>query len=569
MKTINKKAEVFFLIVILSISIFSCTPREDKVEKPNIMLIVVDDMGYSDLGCYGGEIKTPNLDRLAESGVRMTNFYTLSMCAPTRACLLTGVDNHQNGMGNMPPLHSSNQYMQAGYEGYLNKNVITLPEILSDNGYHTYMAGKWHLGVHSTDNYPIGRGFEKSFAQMGGGSGYFQDGFDLGPFETPITFYTRNDKRIDELPEDFYSTKAFTDEMIQYITEQQDNKPFFGYLAFTAPHDPLHVPDNYMDKYKGNYDKGYDTIRTARLNRMKEMGLIDKSVPYNSGTGNFPTWESLSEDEKKLQARKMELYSSMIDYVDVQVGRLIDVLKQKGKYDNTLFIFMSDNGANPKEPIFYYLGNKELFESQGFDNSLENMGRTNSFVSQGGSWAEVSATPYTYYKTTTGEGGIRTPLIVSGKGVETNGIKNPTMHVTDIFPTILDYIGVERPNTYKENTLNPLYGQSAKSFLTNNSESVRNTMNEPLCFELNGYKAVIKGDWKLIYSDEFSTDTKWQLVNLADDPGEKIDLAEQNPEKFKELKKDWEEYSIKYGYIKPEGKMHVIDIGAEAFYKFE
>lgn len=560
---------------ISSLILASCMPAvanatvDTQPIDPNIMLIMVDDLGYSDLGSYGGEIRTPNIDALASDGVQFSRFYTQPMCAPTRASVLTGVDNHQNGLGAMPPMHTKNQYLQKGYEGFLNDKVVTLPEVLLENGYHTYMSGKWHLGALNQSQYASGRGFERSFTQMGGGSGYFQDGFAMGPFDAPVTFYVEDDNKVDELPEGFYSTKAFTDHMINYIKESDKDKPIFGYVAYTAPHDPLHITDDYIDKYESEYDEGFDVIREERLKRMKEIGLIDESVQSNPGTGQFATWSTLTEDEKAVQARKMEVYAAMVEYVDDQVGRLVDTLKEEGRLENTLFIFMSDNGPNPYEPEFYHLGNKEAFDAQGFDNSLENMGRDNSFISLGGAWAEVTATPYSYFKTTTGEGGIRAPLIISGANVEANGIKDVTVHAADIYPTILEFANSERPETYKGNTVHPLFGKSAKAFLQNEADLVRDTEKEPLSFEISGYKTVFQGDWKLMQGKAFNDSEEWVLINLKDDPTEKNDLAKKYPEKVEEMAQHWQEYSEKHGYIAPEGKFHVIEIGPEQFFKFE
>ena len=561
--------------IILGFLSISCNSDKkplsiQKDKQPNIMLIIVDDMGYSDLGCFGGEINTPQIDKLAETGLIITDFYVSPMCAPTRGMLMTGVDNHQNGMGEMPPFHKENQYLKDGYEGYMNNRVITIPEILRKHDYHTYMSGKWHLGAFDTNYYPSGRGFERSFAMMGGGSGFYQNAFPLAPMEKDVTFYVRDKNKVEELPDDFYSTKAFTDEMIKYIKEQKDDKPFFSYLAYTAPHDPLHAPAEYIEKYKGVYDNGYSAIKTKRLTQMKSKGLINKSMPSNPGTGKFPDWESLSEKEQKSQARKMEIYAAMIDYMDNQIGRVIDALKEEDKYDNTIFIVMSDNGANPKEAIFYFLGDQELFSSQGFDNSFENMGKTNSFVSQGGAWAEVSETPFTYFKTTTGEGGIRAPLIISGAGIETTGIHNATMHVTDILPTILSFAKVKRPKTYKNKELKPLYGQSAASFLKGESSIIRDTESKPICFELGEHKAVIKGEWKaLMLQPPYTEVIKWELFNLKSDPTEKTDVSASNPQKLEELIKIWNAYSKKYGYIEGEGEMQIKKIGAKAFYEFK
>lgn len=561
------------LIGMLIITFFGCGQNKSEGSRDsqpsNFLIIVVDDLGYSDLGCYGSEIKTPNLDHLAHQGTMFLDFYVSSLCAPTRAMLLTGVDNHQNGLGIMPPGHSENQYLRPGYEGELNNRVITLPEVLRDNGFHTYMAGKWHLGHHE-ESYPVNKGFEKSFTFLGGGSGHFSNAFALGPGEEPISFYVRDNNIIETLPEDFYSTKNFTDEMISYIVNQEDDTPFFGYLAYTAPHDPLHAPNSYLEKYNGIYDEGYEKIKRDRLARMQEMGIVEESVPYNPGTGKFPSWDELTEEQKKLQARKMEIYAAMIENVDFHIGRLIDSMKQAKVYDNTIFIILSDNGANPKEAVFYP-GNSEKYLAENFDNSLENLGKSNSFVSQGGGWAEVSNTPFTYFKTTTGEGGIRAPLIVAGPGIINK--KNPGitgMHVCDVFPTVLECAAVDRPKMYKGNELAAVYGKSAMKFLTGKEDLVRNTIDDPLLFEMGECKAIIKGSWKAVMLQPPYVDMpEWQLYDLSTDPLEKHNLASQESGRLRELVKEWNEYAKEVGYIKAEGQMLIKSIGPEAFYKYE
>ena len=568
-----KKHIQSILILLFLIGLFGCRQSQKDnskdIKRPNILLILVDDLGYSDLGCYGSEIRTPNLDKLANQGVKFADFYVSSLCAPTRAMLLTGVDNHQNGLGTMPPGHTENQYLKPGYEGSLNNQVITMPEVLRDNGYHTYMTGKWHLGHHE-ESYPANRGFEKSFGLLGGGSGHFTNPFALGPGEEPVTFYVKDQDIVEKLPDDFYSSKDFTDKMIKYIVEQEDDSPFFGYLAYTAPHDPLHVPDEYSDNYKGVYDAGYEQIKRDRLARTKKTGIVNESVPYNPGTGKFPMWGDLDDDQKKLQARIMEIYASMVENLDYHIGRLIDSLKEAGKYENTIIVFLSDNGANPKEAVSYP-GNSKEYLAENFNNSFSNLGKGNSFISQGGAWAEVSNTPFTYFKTTTGEGGIHAPLIIAGPGIEKEKFyTNTGMHVCDIFPTILDFVEVSRPARYKENELAPLYGKSAIKLLEGKAELVRNTSINPLFFEMMECKAVIKGKWKaMMLQPPYANEPMWQLYDLSTDPLEKHDLSLQEPEKLEELIKDWEEYANDVGYIRGEGEMLINKIGPEEFYKYE
>ena len=267
-----KRYILYSLSSLVALSAHSQNTSNENV-PPNILLIVVDDMGFSDTQPFGGEIQTPNINRLAEQGIRFTRFHTSSLSAPTRAMLLTGVDNHQNGLGTMPPLHAENQYMQPGYEGGINQRVTTLAEVLHENNYYTCMAGKWHLGTKK-GNIPSERGFEQSFTMLGGGAGHFCNSFALSDSEQPVTFYLDNGKKVEKLPDDFYSTRYYADKMIEYLRKCPQDKPFFGYLAFTAPHDPLQIIPEWKDREKGTYDCGYDSIRSTRLNRQKQMGLI-------------------------------------------------------------------------------------------------------------------------------------------------------------------------------------------------------------------------------------------------------------------------------------------------------
>ena len=293
-------------------------------------------------------------------------------------------------------------------------------------------------------------------------------------------------------------------------------------------------------------------------------------MPYNPGTGKFPKWEELSDEDKKSQARKMEIYAAMIENLDYHIGRVVDALKKSGKYENTIFIFMSDNGANPKEATFYP-GNSDVFLAENYDNSYNNLGKRNSFVSQGGSWAEVSNTPFTYFKTTTGEGGIHAPLIISGPGVDIENFQTSTgMHVCDIFPTVIDLAGVSRPDCYKGNELAPLYGISAMKFLAGNDTLVRNTKVNPLHFEMIECRAIIMGKWKaLMLQAPYANEPVWQLYDISKDPLEKYDLSSQEPDKLQELVAEWDKYTVEVGYIEAEGQMLMLEIGPDEFYKYE
>lgn len=375
-----RNAGVMFSAIILSTVLWledsTCPAAVPPQGKPNILLIVADDMGYSDLGCFGGEINTPNLDALAARGLRATNFYVAPSCSPSRSMLLTGTDSHVAGIGNMAEWTGPAQRGQPGYEGYLNTRVVTVASLLRDSGYHTCMAGKWHLGEKS-DQWPAARGFERDFSLLQGAGSHWSDMLGLLPSEPRVT-YTRNGEKVKELPKGYYSSRNLTDFIIQSIDEKgQDDKPFFAYVAYQAPHGPLAVPDEWRDKYQGRHDKGYDAIREERLSRQKKLGITGKDVVCFPRLPNIPAWDELTDDQRRLAARKMELYAAMIEYMDDQIGRLMTHLKQAGTYDNTLIVFISDNGAAGEDIADLVTklapAAKDWFDKT-FDNRPENWG---------------------------------------------------------------------------------------------------------------------------------------------------------------------------------------------------
>jgi arylsulfatase len=526
--------------------------EKQTIKRPNIVVVLVDDMGYSDAQPFGGNARMPHVQWLADNGIIFRHAHVSSLCAPTRAMLLTGVDNHQNGLGVMPPMHAANQYRQPGYEGYLNERVITIAQMLKDSGYHTYMAGKWHLGFPG-DQHPVNEGFERSFALIGGGASHWADALPLSSGEAPVTYYVEDEKRVD-LPNDFYSSTFYAGKLIQYLSQQKDDKPFFAYLAFTAPHDPLHVPDDWINNYRGVYDAGYRALKAQRLQKMKDLGLLKGKTSFNEDDSQFDIWEKLSDEEKKLEARKMEIYTAMLECLDHELGRLLQHLKETGKFDDTVIFFLSDNGANPKEPYFYGGNTKEQIERE-YDNSFENMGRPGSFVSIGVSWAEVASTPLSYFKLTSYEGGTQTPLIVAGFGVKARGINHhDLLHVTDLVPTILELTGASRPASFNGVTLAPLYGKSYAKILKGETDQPLRGDNEPLGFEMVECKALIKGGWKVLYQKPpYGDGTHWNLYNLEEDELEQNDLSDTYPEKVKELVVDWKDYARSVGYIEANG----------------
>ena len=520
--------------------------------KPNILLIVADDMGYSDLGCFGGEIRTPNLDALARRGLRATNFYVAPSCSPSRSMLLTGTDNHVAGIGNMAEWTGPTQRGKPGYEGYLNTRVTTIATLLRDGGYHTYMAAKWHLGEKS-DQWPAKRGFDRDFALLQGAGSHWPDMLGLLPSEPKVTF-TRNGEKVQGLPGDYYSSKYFTDFIIQSIDENGgDGKPFFAYLGYQAPHGPLAVPAEWRDKYKGRYDKGYDAIRAERLDRQKKLGIVGKDVVTFPRLPNIPAWDKLTDEQRRLVARKMELYAAMIEYMDDQIGRLIAHLKKNGKYDNTLIVFLSDNGAAGEDMAELVTklapAAKDWFDKT-FDNRPENWGRPGSCMEYGPPWAQVSSVPFRLFKGVVAEGGIRAPLIVSGPRVKRVGeINHSVLHVMDVTPTFLELAGVEHPATKKGSTAAPVQGKSMWPLLAGRQKATR-TDADWLGWELFGNRAVRQGDWKLLYLLKGAGGTgDWELFNLKDDPAEMHDLSAKHPAKRAALLKLWDEYVKTNGVI--------------------
>ncbi|MFC6673906.1 arylsulfatase [Marinobacterium aestuariivivens] len=507
-------------------------------EKPNILLIVADDLGYSDIGAFGGEIETPNLDALAESGVRLTSFHTAPTCSPTRAMLLSGTDSHQAGLGNMAELLQPEQQGKPGYEGYLNTSVATLPEILHDAGYNTYMVGKWHLG-RTEDKSPAARGFDKSFALIQGGASHFDDQRAIISVD-PKAIYRDNGKSV-ELPEGFFSSDFYTNRMIRYIEEDiTQDKPFFAYVAYTAPHWPLQAPDTYLQKYQGRYDEGYEAIRTARLKRMKQMGLIDEAVNANTPLTQLPRWEELSDEQKRIEARRMEVYAAMVDNMDHNIGRLLTWLEEQGKLDNTVILFMSDNGADGNSPEVLP-GNREWFASE-YDNSFENMGRRDSYIWYGAQWGQVSATPFPLFKGFTSQGGIVTPAIVR-LPQQTHGgrIDDSFISVMDVLPTFLDVADIVPPQSpYNGRDIHPLQG---RSFL----DTGKDQQARAIGWELFGRSAIRKGDWKIRLLEQPYGNGDWALYNLKEDPTEGVNLAQQHPEKLAELIGEWEGYIERNG----------------------
>lgn len=554
MDVIKHPKNIFNTFIILStVFLYGCSNPNEEIQllnaekRPNILLIVADDLGYADLGAFGGEINTPNINSIADDGLLMTNFYTASTCSPTRGMLLTGTDHHLVGLGNMNGRLDTNQLGKKGYETYLNEQAVTVSSLLRDSGYHTYMTGKWHLG-YEPEFQPQSRGFEKSFVLLQGGASHFND--RIGVSQGYSADYIENGKQV-ILPDNFYSSNFYTDKMINYLKEDiNDDKPFFAYLAYTAPHWPLQVPDEDMNLYKGYYDLGYEHVRQNRIEKLKRLGIIDETIIASMAPDYIKDWNSLSKEDKNLEIKKMEIFAAMVDNLDRNVGRVIEYLKKTGQYQNTFVFFMSDNGAEGND-VSQIPGNKEWLVER-FDNSLENMGKRDSYIYQGAEWARVSSTPYRDFKTFVSEGGIKAPAILKYPGISYKGaIDREILTAKDITPTFLELAGVTHPGTeYNGRKVYPLSGKSALPHLNNMKKEIHSS-EDLHAWEFLGRQAVRKGNWKMKLQDQPYGQGEWELYNISEDPTENNNLSAEYPAKIKELKDDWEEYKVKNNIIMP------------------
>lgn len=519
--------------------------------RPNILLIVADDLGFSDLGAYGGEIHTPNIDQLAASGVQFTNFHVAATCSPTRSMLMTGVTNHLVGMGNMKEIMADNQKGQPGYETWLNDSVVTLPTLLQDAGYNTYMAGKWHLGDRPQSQ-PVARGFTRSFALMESGA----DNWEAKHYLPGGSATWIEDGKPVDLPEGFYSSFTYADKLIDYIDSgRTDGKPFFGYLAFQAVHAPHQVPEDYIQRYADIYDQGWDAIRQQRYQRQLASGLLP-DTGENAVTDDWGTfyarrhidWASLSDEEKAYRARQMAVFAGMAEAMDTSVGKVLSYLKDTGQYDNTLILFMSDNGGESTvlrevAPLFYRLR---------YDTDIDALGAPGSYSEYGPGWAYASNTPFYSYKGSPFSGGMRVPLIVSQPGRVAAGTRtNSFGYVTDITPTLLDIAGVTPPGErYRGRPVHPIMGESMRALLEGRQEQVHDASRTTV-YELAGGIAVWRGNYKLVTSSTNAIPARIgpQLFDTANDPLERHNLAQQHPEIVSELYQAYRDYVERYRVI--------------------
>ncbi len=504
-----------------------CSSSLDQESNPNIILIMVDDMGYSDIGCFGGEIPTPNIDRLAKEGIRFTQFYNAGRSCPSRASLLTGLYPHQAGIGGMSedPYdktkldRSPHDKLLPGYRGFLNKNSVTIAEVLKEVGYHTYMVGKWHLGMDGMEKWPLQRGFDRYYGILSGASSYLRPqgnrGLTLDNSELPPP----------QLP--YYTTDAFTDHAISFMESKKDNAPFFLYMAYNAPHWPLHAKDADIEKFIGQYDVGWESIRASRYKRMLELGIIKEE--WELAEWESRGWDELTEEERRHSALRMSVYAAQVYSMDYNVGRVIDYLEQTGQKENTLIVFFSDNG-----------GCAEPYSETGF-GTIKDINKLSSWVepSYGLPWAQVSNTPFRKYKVRAYEGGISTAFVFSWPeklSAYNNEIRENICFLPDIMATFIDAAGARYPEEYRGHEIIPLEGKSMLPIFEDPSVE----LHDYIFGEHFQNNYVRSGAWKAL-KDEDSEE--WELYNIPNDRSEVNDLSKKHPERLKKMISKWYEWA--------------------------
>ncbi|WP_291034090.1 arylsulfatase [Dyadobacter sp. 50-39] len=500
-------------------------PAQSTSGKPNIVLILADDMGFSDLGSFGSEIGTPNLDKLAREGLRITQFYNSGRCCPSRAALLTGLYPHQAGVGDMVQDKGT-----PAYKGYLSKNSVTIAQLLKTAGYHTIVSGKWHVGLVPSA-WAVNRGFDQSFTLQNNGASYFNSEPLYNDGRT-VTFQV-NGRQIQRHDTSRYLTQAITDFAIQSIDRIKDQQnPFFLFLAYNAPHWPIQALPEDIARYKGKYMQGWDALRQARYRKLIALGIIRKEWKLSPRYERAPEWNALSVAEKAQWDTRMAIYAAMVDRMDQCIGQVLAKLKAIGRDRNTLLLFVSDNGGSGDTVREWSYVTQKTGEP----------GSVNSIDSYDPPWGNASNTPFRLFKKNTHEGGIASPFIAWYPGkIKGNALSNQVSHITDIMPTILEVAGVHYPEIFGEEKLTPLAGSSLTHLFQNPAAKQHKT----IFWEHEGSRAVRNGDWKLVAE----LNQPWELYNLKTDRSETRNLTGRHPEKVKELEKEFSEWAVKVGVV--------------------
>jgi arylsulfatase A-like enzyme len=532
------------LLLALLVAVVIPQAAGAQTKKPNFVLIMIDDAAWGDLGPYGGEAATPNIDRLAARGTLLTRYHTSPLCSPSRAMLLTGLSNHRAGVATIPEVLPPEHKGKPGYSLHLEPGVVTVAERLRASGYRTLMSGKWHLGDRAED-LPNAHGFERSYALDASGADNWDDKSYM-PYYAEAPWY--EDGKPASYPSGRYSSTVIVDKMIDYLKGTDPARPFLAYVAFQAVHIPVQAPRSFSDRYKGRFDDGWDALAKARFDRAKAAGLISPDAKMPPMHPTMRRWDSLSPSEQKLQARAMEVYAGMIEAMDHEVGRLVAHLTTTGQLDNTVFIVTSDNGPEPSDPSSQKGFDQWAF-LHGYHRRVSDLGERNSHNWIGPEWASAVASPGQLFKFYTSGGGLRVPFIAAGPDVQAGLRSSASAFVTDVTPTLLEMAGVddEAPGS------RPMTGRSLLPLLSGKAPGVYGT-KDGFGVEVSGNAAYFRGDFKLVRIEAPYGDGQWRLYNVASDPGETTDLSALEPALYGELLSAYQEYARANGVLDlPEG----------------
>ncbi len=532
---------------VLGLVLLAVTPVFAQDNRPNIVLILLDDAGFMDFGVYGSDTRTPNIDGLARDGVMLSRYYTSPFCGPSRAMLMTGMDNHQVGMGTLVETVTSEMRTFPGYSMNWDAEQETIGTLLSDAGYQTYVTGKWGIGETGA-NLPNKFGFDRSYVMDAtGGSNY--DATPYLPGYSKVKWF--EDGEPITLPDDFYSSRSLVDKLIEYVDGGNPDQPFFAFLSFQALHIPVQAPVDYIDRYDGVFDAGWDAMREEKLQRAIALGLVPPTTQLAPAPDAHRAWVDLTAEEQAVSAREMQVNAGMMEAADHHIGRLLDHLEATGRLDNTIVIVTSDNGAESAMTSLNGLANVALDAVkwiEGFDTSFENLGQPDSLTAIGPEWASVSSAPFNLYKFYGSEGGLRVPLVIAGPGVAASGIQHAPVHVADLVPTMLDAANVRYD-------ANAFYGRSVLPMLSGVTDTTY-AADESFAIEVSGNAALYRGNWKITRNSRPMGDSQWRLYDLSVDPGETTDLSDDNPELFEDMLKEYRSYSETVG---------VFELGADEF----
>lgn len=519
--------------------------EQTPAKRPNIIVMVVDDAAFMDFGVYGGEARTPNIDKLAASGAMMTNYHTSPLCSPSRAMLLTGMDSHRTGLSTIEEVLPPELKGKPGYTLRLEPGVLTLADRLKATGYRTLMSGKWHLGRGEGD-LPNSHGFDRSLALDASGADNWADKSYMPYYQEAPWF---EDGKPAKLPDEFYSSEMLVDRLIQYIDEDKGGAPYFGYLAFQAVHIPVQAPKHFSDNYIGQFDKGWEAVRRARWDRAVASGIVPADAPFAGMPEGMRAWSAVPEDDRKKYARTMEVYSGMLEAMDHHIGRLMEHLAARGDLDNTVLVITSDNGPEPSDPV--HENWMDIWMAMnGYHWNLEGMGERGSLAFIGPEWASSISGPGQFYKFYASDGGLRAPMVISAPGIQGGKRHSAFAFVTDIAPTLLEMAGA---GTATPEGALPITGRSLIPLLTGQAERVYGE-TDAVGVEVSGNSALFRDNWKIVRNMPPVGDGNWRLYDHARDPGETNDISATMPDVFKSMLADYAAYETRSGVLPlPEG----------------